>query len=75
MSEKEENKYVYDRLTNAYAIKSKLFGMANFGGGAPTEERHGPGARSMHSKKNNPLIGVALLAALLVCLALLFLHW
>ena len=75
MSEKEENKHVYDRLANAYAIKTKAFGMANFGGGTPTEKRHGPVAPTDHSKRNNPLIGVTLLAALLVCLALLFLHW
>jgi hypothetical protein len=74
LSEKEENKYLYERLTNAYAIRTKVFGMANFGGGAPTEERNGPGTRTGHAKESNPLIGVALIVALLVCLALLFLH-
>ncbi len=78
MSEKEENKYLYDRLTNAYAVRTKSFGRANFGGGAPTEDSAGPPAVSnRHSKKNSPLIGIVLLVTLLICFALFFgfLHW
>ena len=78
MSAKEEDKYLYDRLTNAYAIRTRSFGRASFGGSAPTEEHLGPPAVSnRHSKKNGRLIGVALLVALLICFALFFsiLHW
>ena len=80
LSQKEENKYLYNngRLANAYATRTKGFGRASFGGSAPNEGPVGPPAvNNPHSKKNNPLIGVALLIALLVCFALFFgiLHW
>jgi len=75
LSQKEENKCLQDRLSNAYAIKTKSFGMASFGGSAPAENRQRSVARSEHSKRNTSLVGIALLAALLVCLALLLLHW
>jgi hypothetical protein len=80
LSQKEENKYLYDngRLANAYATRTKSFGRASFGGSAPNEKPEGPPTvDNRHSKKNNPLIGVALLVALLTCLALFFgiLHW
>ena len=78
LSAKEENKYLYDRLSNAYAIRTKGFGRASFGGSVSTEVPVGPSASSnRHLKKNSPLIGVALLVVLLVCFALFFgiLHW
>ena len=72
MSEKEENKHLYNRLTNAYAIRTESFL------GSPHVEPVGPAAvGSRYSKKNGPLIGVALLVALLICFAAFFgiLRW
>ena len=80
MSEKEENKYLYDRLTNAYAVRTKaaFFGKVGFDGSASADEQVGPSAvRNNHSKKNGPLIGIVLLVALLICFAIFFgfLRW
>jgi hypothetical protein len=78
LSEKEENKYLYDRLTNAYAIRTRSFGRASFGGSAPIEEQLGPPrVRNRHPKRNGFLIGFVFLIALLIGFALFFgvLHW
>jgi hypothetical protein len=74
LSAKEENKYLYNQSANAYAIRTKAFGAARFGGDDPTEERHGPVGSREHLKKTHFLIGFALIAAVLVSLAILLLH-
>jgi hypothetical protein len=76
VSEKEENKYLYDRLTNAYATQAKArFRRRNIGGSDPIEKPRGPSATSDHPSKKYGLLAIAITVALIIGLAILFLHF
>ena len=77
MSQKEENKYMYGPLSNAKAIDSTAYGMGGLAGSSPTKLPAGSSGSKPHSKKNSPLIGIAIIVALLVLFAVFFgfLHW